>query len=72
MAAQDIYHNHFNSKSGGLKPDKHKLRKTISPKKIEMRPILQFISKNHFELKILFLMSNHVWEAQREDFQDLE
>ncbi len=68
IAARDIYHYMINKQLYLAR--KRRLTVTLSETKKEIKPIFNFISLHHNELKIIMNSSKYVWEAHKSDEQE--
>lgn len=68
ITARDIYHLYFQRGTDYLSGNK-RCTKTRSEKKKHWEPVFDFLYHHHNELKILFTLSQYVWNAQKIELQ---
>lgn len=66
IAARDIYYAHFGDQVARYLDAKRRLRTTESDEREALRSWFDFIAKHSDELKLLFLFSQKVWDAEKE------
>jgi len=69
LTARDVYHYNFNGNRDRYLADKRRKTAVRTNEKIENESIFDFVSKSQHELKILFTMSQNVWQAQKIELQ---
>lgn len=68
ITARDIYHLYFQRGSDYVSDNK-RCTKTRSEKKKHWEPVFDFLYHHHNEVKILFTLSQYVWNAQKNELQ---
>lgn len=70
IAARDIYHHCFSDKKDRYLADKRRLTSILTKEKEEIKYIFDYVSRNQNELKNLFTISKHIWQAQKYELQE--